>query len=168
MMRNAASRARIGALMASSVLVTRGVTAPAPVIAEPSCSGVTSSGSKVPTSWPRRMTSIRSDRPISSSRSAEISSTASPLRRAALMWPQIAAWAPTSTPRVGWAAISRIGSLLISRPTISFCWLPPDSARASTSGPGVRTSYSLMIRSVSLRAKPLSISPYFSMGGRLW
>ena len=45
-----------------------------------------------------------------------------------LMWSQIAAWAPTSTPRVGCAAISRIGSPLISRPTMSFCWLPPDSA----------------------------------------
>ena len=59
------------------------------------------------------------------------------------MCSQIAAWAPTSTPRVGWAAISSIGSPLISRPTISFCWLPPDSARACVSMPGVRTSYSL-------------------------
>ena len=35
------------------------------------------------------------------------------------------------------------GSPLISRPTISFCWLPPDSAAPATSMPGVRTSYSL-------------------------
>ena len=34
-------------------------------------------------------------------------------------------------------------SRLISRPTISFCWLPPDSERGGTSMPGVRTSYSL-------------------------
>ena len=53
------------------------------------------------------MTSIVSDSPISSSRSAEISSTASPLRRAVLMCSQIAAWAPTSTPRVGCDAISQ-------------------------------------------------------------
>ena len=59
------------------------------------------------------------------------------------MCSQIAAWAPTSTPRVGWAAISSTGSPLISRPTMSFCWLPPDSARAWVSMPGVRTSYSL-------------------------
>ena len=32
------------------------------------------------------------------------------------------------------------GSLAISRPTISFCWLPPDSAKAGTSMLGVRTS----------------------------
>ena len=37
---------------------------------------------------------------------------------------------------------SSTGSPLISRPTISFCWLPPDSAEAATSMPGVRTSYS--------------------------
>ena len=66
-----------------------------------------------------------------------------PSRRAPLMWSQIAAWAPTSTPRVGWAAISSTGSPLISRPTMSFCWLPPDSARAWCRCPGVRTSYSL-------------------------
>ena len=28
------------------------------------------------------------------------------------------------------------GPAVISRPTISFCWLPPDSASAATSGPG--------------------------------
>ena len=40
----------------------------------------------------------------------------------------------------GCEAISRTGSSLISRPTISFCWLPPDSEAAVTSMPGVRTS----------------------------
>ena len=62
---------------------------------------VTVSGSKSPERRPRRMTRIVSDRPISSSRSAEMSRTASPLRLARLSWSQIAAWAPTSTPRVG-------------------------------------------------------------------
>ena len=63
--------------------------------ASPSC------GSKSPTNRPRSTTLMASESPISSSRSAEISSTASPLRRASRMWSQIAAWAPTSTPRVG-------------------------------------------------------------------
>ena len=69
-----------------------------------------------------------------------MSSTPMPARRACRMCSQIAAWAPTSTPRVGWAAMSTFGAWLISRPTISFCWLPPDSAPAVTSMPGVRTS----------------------------
>ena len=72
-----------------------------PVIAAPRSCGVTSAGSNVPTRRPRRMTSMGSDRPISSSRSAEISSTARPSRRARLMCSQMAACAPTSTPRVG-------------------------------------------------------------------
>ena len=37
------------------------------------------------------------------------------------------------------------GSLVISRPTISFCWLPPESVNAGTSMPGVRTSNSVTI-----------------------
>ena len=31
-------------------------------------------------------------------------------------------------PRVGWAATSAVGAAISSRPMISFCWLPPDSA----------------------------------------
>ncbi len=54
--------------------------------------------------------------------------------------------APTSSPRVGRAAISRSGLRSISRPIIAFCWLPPDNARAGVISPlPVRTSYSLMI-----------------------
>ena len=85
-----------------------------------------------------RAGSPRSGRTARSARRGRPRSAAPPaLRvRAFLMWPQIAAWAPTSTPRVGWAAISSTGSPLISRPTISFCWLPPDSARAWVSMPG--------------------------------
>ena len=52
----------------------------------------------------------------------------------------MAAWAPMSTPRVGWAAIRIFGSLASSRPTSSFCWLPPDRANAGTISLGVRTS----------------------------
>ncbi|CAM5608437.1 hypothetical protein STENM223S_09526 [Streptomyces tendae] len=65
------------------------------------------------------------------------------------MWSQIAACAPTSTPRVGWAAIRKRGLWLISRPTISFCWLPPEREAAVTSMPGVRTSYVSTMRRVS-------------------
>ena len=36
--------------------------------------------------------------------------------------------------------MSSFGSPSISRPTTSFCWLPPESAYAATSTPGVRTS----------------------------
>ncbi|CAM5669941.1 hypothetical protein SGLAM104S_02438 [Streptomyces glaucescens] len=50
---------------------------------------------------------------------------------------------------MGWAAIRNFGWWLISRPTISFCWLPPDREAAVTSMPGVRTSYSVTIRRVS-------------------
>ena len=43
-----------------------------------------------------------------------------------------------STPRVGCAAISTFGSAVSSRPTISFCWLPPESANAGTVSFGVQ------------------------------
>ncbi len=111
---------------------------------------------------------MESESPISSSRSAEISSTPRPLRRASRMWSQIAAWAPTSTPRVGWLAIRTLGSPLISRPTMSFCWLPPDSEAARTSMPGVRTSYASTMRSVSLRAPARSIHGPLTFGSSVW
>ncbi len=84
------------------------------------------------------------------------------------MWSQICAWAPTSTPRVGWEAISSTGSPLISRPTMNFCWLPPESARALVSMPGVRTSYAATMRSESLRAPFTSSQAPFTDGGRVW
>ena len=37
--------------------------------------------------------------------------------------------APTSRPRVGWAASSSLGSVSSSRARISFCWFPPESVR---------------------------------------
>ena len=42
--------------------------------------------------------------------------------------------APMSTPRVGCATSSSLGFSSNSRPMISFCWLPPDSARAGSAG----------------------------------
>ena len=35
--------------------------------------------------------------------------------------------APTSTPRVGWLAISTDSGRDSSRASTTFCWLPPDS-----------------------------------------
>ena len=101
-----------------------------------------------------------SDRPISSSRSAEISSTASPSRRARrVRWSQIAAWAPTSTPRVGCAAISthRVAAHLAADDQLLLVAAGQRTRRA-TSMPGVRTSYSSTIRSVSARAPARSIN----------
>ena len=86
------------------------------------------------------MTTITSDSPISSSKSADTSRVARPRARASRMSSHTAAWAPTSMPRVGWLAMSTAGPATISRPTISFCWLPPDRAWAGTPMPGVRTS----------------------------
>src|SRR5262249_6589761 len=100
----------------------------APVMYEPSSAGVTVAGSRVATTRPPYMTRRVSDKPISSSRSADTRTTASPLRRACFITSHTAAWAPTSMPRVGWEASRTVGSAIISRPTISFCWLPPDRA----------------------------------------
>ena len=44
--------------------------------------------------------------------------------------------APISSPRVGWAATTTSGSLESSRPTMSFCWLPPERDFAGASRPG--------------------------------
>ena len=45
-----------------------------------------------------------------------------------------------SIPLVGCDAIKRLGLFSISLPTTNFCWFPPESASASVSLPGVRTS----------------------------
>ena len=114
---------------------------------------------------------MESDSPMSSSRSALIRRTASPAARALRSSSQIPAWAPTSTPRVGCDAISSTGSPESSRPTTSFCWFPPDSAAAGTSTPGVRTSNSATMRSVSRRAAARSSRPSGpgrATGGRVW
>ena len=133
---------------------------------EPSSAGVTVVGSSLATRRPRSITSSVSDNPISSSRSAETSSTARPAARASRSWSQMAAWAPTSTPRVGWAAMSTIGSAIISRPTISFCWLPPDSARAATSVPG-RADVELLDDLLGALARRRPVDPGPRHEGRL-
>src|SRR6185369_4710846 len=47
---------------------------------------------------------------------------------------------PRSTPRVGCATSSSFGPSVSSRPITSFCWLPPESARAGSVRSGGRTS----------------------------
>ena len=91
---------------------------------------------------------MRSPSASISSRSSEISSTAAPASRAREQLLRArSATAPTSRPQVGWcgddqarrrAAVDRSSS---ARPRISFCMLPPDSARAGVdAGPPPRTS----------------------------
>ena len=64
--------------------------------------------------------------------------------------------APTSRPRVGWAAIRTFGSRSISRASTTFCWFPPERPPARVVGPPPRTSNSRMsdrARSTSRRGK---------------
>lgn len=86
------------------------------------------------------MTYILSDKPINSSKSADIKSTPNPLSLASLNLFQTNACAPISIPRVGCEAINSEGSSSNSLPTTNFCWLPPDNARANVEVPGVLTS----------------------------
>ena len=62
-----------------------------------------------------------------------------------------------------------MGSCVISRPMMSFCWLPPESEPPVTKIDGVRTSYSLTIRSVSaLAALALMRPPPPTLGACVW
>ena len=47
-----------------------------------------------------------------------------------------------SNPLTGYAAISTVGAAAISRPTSTFCTLPPDSFLTGVLTPGVTTSRS--------------------------
>ena len=90
----------------------------------------------------RRGRSRRSGRPGSAPRRAR--PTRAARRRPGRGARTISRWMnsidPTSSPRVGWATTSSFGSPVSSRAMITFCWLPPDSVEAATSGLGVRTS----------------------------
>ena len=95
----------------------------------PARSGVAVRGSSSPTSRPRKITRRVSDRPISSSRSAEIEQHGQPAARASRSGPR---WRPGHRRRRrGWDGrrSAASGSPISSRPMISFCWLPPDRAR---------------------------------------
>ena len=87
------------------------------------------------------MTSTRSDRERISSSSSETSSTARPASRCSSSRLCTNSIAPTSRPRVGWAAIVTRGSSASSRAITTFCWLPPESEPAVVSGSPPRTSY---------------------------
>ena len=69
-----------------------------------------------------------------SSSSVEISSTAVPARACARSSSRTAAVAATSSPRVGFTATSTPGAARSARATQSFCWFPPESARAGSAG----------------------------------
>ena len=147
-----------------------GIAAPLLVCAghaAPELLGRDGGGSASATMRPRSMTRSVSDSPISSSRSAEISSTASPRARAAREL------VPDRGLRADVDAAGRVGgdqqhgSPDSSRPMTSFCWLPPDSAAAGTSMPGVRTSNSATIARCRARAAARSIQTTAAAVGAL-
>ena len=76
---------------------------------------------------PSYMTAIRSASAAISSSSVDTSSTAAPLLRSSTIVRCMNSIDPTSTPRVGWLAMSRRSGRDSSRATTTFCWLPPDS-----------------------------------------
>ena len=99
---------------------------------------------------------MRSPMASTSSRSSEISSTAAPASRAAISCRCTKLTAPMSRPQVGWCATIRHGvrpsGASRARPRISFCMLPPESARVGVSGPPPRTSNACAMRCACSRA----------------
>ena len=90
-------------------------------------------------SRPCAITTSRSLISNSSSSSSLTTSSAQPASRSASIAWRICAAAPTSTPQVGWLTISSFGRASISRPTMYFCRLPPESDFATASGPPALT-----------------------------
>ena len=93
---------------------------------------------------------MRSARSRISSSSVEISSTPIPSAAAARSRLDMYSMAPTSRPRVGWAATRTAGRWLSSRPSTTRCWLPPDRLRIGAHGLAAWMSY-VAIRSVARR-----------------
>src|SRR5262249_52646180 len=106
------------------------------------------SGETVAMIRPRYITAIRSDSAITSSSSLEISRTAVPMPRSCMIWLWMNSIDPTSTPRVGCEATNSFSGRDISRATMTFCWLPPDSELAGASADEVRMS-NCVIRSLA-------------------
>ena len=98
----------------------------------PISSTVVSDGFTMPMIRPSYMTATRSDSLSTSSSSVETSSTPMPPSRCSMIFLWMYSIAPTSRPRVGCMAISSSGLRLISRATMTFCWLPPDRFCASS------------------------------------
>ena len=110
-----------------------------PAISRPiSSRGV--SGETIARILPRYITAIRSASPTTSSSSLETTSTAVPTSRSWMIRLWMNSIEPTSTPRVGWAAMNSRSGRDISRATTTFCWLPPDRVLTAASGEEVRMS----------------------------
>ena len=108
---------------------------------------------------------MRSEREKISSSSSETSRIARPSSRSFTRRRWRYSIAPTSSPRVGCAAISAFGSREISRAATSFCWLPPDSAPARVNGPPPRTSNSVISAFARSTSLPGKSQPHFESGG---
>ena len=113
------------------------------------------------------MTSTRSVSERISSSSSETSSTPRPASRCAISCEWTNSIAPTSSPRVGCAAISTFGSSAISRAITTFCWLPPESDSASASHEPPRTSYSSSSGAARSFMRFGEIRPRLAIGARL-
>ena len=105
------------------------------------------------TPCPCAMTTRRSQISNSSSSSSLTTSTAQPSSRSASSSPRICAAAPTSTPQVGCETISSFGFASISRPTMNFCRLPPESDLAAAPGPPALTLKRLIRSTASAAAR---------------
>src|SRR5690606_1299188 len=101
-----------------------GWSALTPAIMSPSFSRGVSPGT-IPTTRPRYITRMRSARAATSSSSVEITITGTPASRVSTIRLWMNSMDPTSTPRVGWAAMNSDRSRLSSRASTTFCWLPP-------------------------------------------
>ena len=119
------------------LLLRRGIDAvfQRPLIHSPICGTVAAARSTEGDRRPLAITWSRSLISNSSSSSSLTTSTAQPASRSARISPRISAAAPTSTPQVGCETMKIFGLASISRPTMNFCRLPPDSERAAASGP---------------------------------
>ena len=105
-----------------------------PNIIRPSLCSSASARSSSPVFLPPYMTMIRSLSSMTSSRSAEMSSTALPASRISMSILRMYSDAPMSTPRVGWQAMMTRGFLESSRATTTFCMLPPERFLQASSG----------------------------------
>src|SRR4029079_2265715 len=106
-----------------------------------------------PATSPSYITRMRSASARISSRSSLSRRIATPLAAASRRYACTVSIAPTSRPRVGWATTRTSGLSSNSRPSTSFCRLPPERLRTGVSGPGVFTSYRRMIPSARSRMR---------------
>ena len=103
-----------------------------------------------------------------SSRSWLITSTAEPRAANSISARRITEAAPASTPQVGWLTTSTPGSRRISRPTMNFCRLPPDSDPAVGFSAPARTSKVSRTRLAHSSALPKSIQLRVATRSAAW